>query len=297
MPRCVVVFGDVIDDILAIPRGPIRGDTDTPASIRFRAGGSAANAAAWLGSLGASVDFVGVVGRDDVARHTALLAAVGVRAHLRSHPDLPTGTIIVLVDGERRSMLTERGANADLDPDRVTDGLLDSAAVLHLTGYSLFHGSHQESFRGLIGRARARRVTVSIDPASAGFIRDYGVARFLDAIAGAGMLFPNRDEGRALTGLVEPERIACTLSERFGLVALTLGADGVLVASGGTLIAHVPAVATRTVDPTGAGDAFYAGFIHTWLDTGDPVAAANAGVQVAARALSVVGGRPDPPAR
>jgi len=44
----ILVFGDVIDDIIVVPSGPIRVDTDTPSAIRSRAGGSAANTAAWL---------------------------------------------------------------------------------------------------------------------------------------------------------------------------------------------------------------------------------------------------------
>ena len=36
----------------------------------------------------------------------------GVTPHLQIEPGLPTGTIVILVRGEERSMLTERGANA-----------------------------------------------------------------------------------------------------------------------------------------------------------------------------------------
>src|ERR1700712_1943141 len=86
----IICFGDVIDDVVAIPDGPIRDDTDTPSSIRFRPGGSAANTAAWLGSLGAAVDFVGVVGRDDVGRHGAALDRVGAVSHLRGHDTFAT---------------------------------------------------------------------------------------------------------------------------------------------------------------------------------------------------------------
>lgn len=292
MPHRVVVFGDVIDDVLVIPEGPIRPDTDTPAATRNRPGGSAANVAAWLGSLGTPVDFVGLVGRDDAVRHSAALAAFGVEPHLRAHPELSTGSIVVLVEGEGRSMLTDRGANAALDPDAVTDAMLEAADLLHLTGYSLFHSGREDAFRRLIARAKERGVAVSVDPASAGFLLDYGPARFLDAITGADLLFPNLDEGTALTGLADPERIGRALSERVGLVALTLGPAGVLMAQQGQPVGVVPAVETRTVDPTGAGDAFCAGFIHAWLAGADPIGAAEAGVRLAATALAVIGGRP-----
>jgi sugar/nucleoside kinase (ribokinase family) len=80
MPRAdrVLVFGDLIDDIIVVPRGPIRSDTDTPSDIRSRAGGSAANTAAWLAQAGADVTFAGRCAQADVARHAALLEAAGV---------------------------------------------------------------------------------------------------------------------------------------------------------------------------------------------------------------------------
>lgn len=281
----IVCFGDVIDDVVVVPDGPIRDDTDTPSSIRFRPGGSPANTAAWLASLGAPVDFVGVVGSGDSARHAAALP--GVTAHVREHAALPTGTIVVIVAGERRSMLTSRGANAALEPRDVTDSLLANAAVLHLTGHALLNDAGADGFGALVSRARSAGVAVSVSPGSAGFIADYGVAAFRAAIAGASILFPSLDEGRLLTALDDPAEIAAALAIDFPVVVLTLGAEGVLV-NGVT----VPAVRTSIVDPTGAGDAFCAGFLDEWVRSGDALAAARAGVTVAARAVEAIGARP-----
>lgn len=290
-PRRIVCFGDVIDDIVAIPRGPIRDDTDTPSSIRFQAGGSAANTAAWLGELGATVDFFGTVGQGDLDRHGRLLADGGVRAHLFGYEGIPTGTIVVIVEGERRTMLTERGANSLLDPKWVTDELLAETAVVHITGHCLLNDAGPDAVSELIARAKWAGVTVSVDPGSAGFIADYGVAKFLDAVAGADILFPSLDEGRLLVGRETPELIAAGLGERFPTVVLTLGTAGVSVWREG-LSMTVPAVETSVVDPTGAGDAFCAGFLAEWVESGDLEASAHAGSLVASRAVGVIGGRP-----
>lgn len=286
MPDRIICFGDVIDDVVAIPVGPIRDDTDTPSSIRFRAGGSAANTAAWLGSLGAPVDFVGSVAAADVDRHTALLP--NVAAYLRADADLPTGTIVVIVEGERRAMLTERGANGKLDPADVTDAMLDAAAVLHIAGHALLNDL---GIGDLIARAHAAGTSVSVAPGSAGFIADFGVDAFLSQIAGADILFPSLEEGRLLTGLSDPEAVALALPAE--TVVLTLGRDGVAVAHGG-VVTFVEAVTVPVVDPTGAGDAFCAGFLDQWVRTGDPVVSARAGALVASRAVGVIGGRPLP---
>ncbi len=286
----IVVFGDVIDDIVVVPREAIRPDTDTPSSITRRAGGSAANTAVWLGSLGASVDFVGIVGRDDLGRHGALFRQAGVTPHLTGHPSLATGTIVILVSGEVRSMLTERGANAVNDPASVTDDVLANAAVLLITGHSIYGAADIAPFVRLIARARAAGVAVAVSPGSAGFLLDFGVEAFLSAVSGTTILFPSLDEGRLLTGLHDADSIAAKLAESFDLVVMTLGADGAVVA--GSASGRVPAIAAHVVDPTGAGDAFSAGFLASWVTDRDALRAAEDGVRVAARAIAIIGGRP-----
>lgn len=287
----IIAFGDVIDDVVAMPYGAIRPDTDTAASIGFRAGGSAANTAAWLGSLGAKVDFVGVVGAYDFERHTGLLERAGVTSHLRAHPTLTTGTIVIIVEGEHRTMFTERGANTELDPVDVTTELLANASVLHLTGHSLLNSAGSEGFTALVARAKKAGARVSVDPGSAGFIADYGAEKFLAAISGAALLFPSLEEGRVLTGLTDPAEIVAKLAETFPTVVLTMGAGGVVIAHDGTTLT-VPAVNSPVVDPTGAGDAFCAGFLNEWMRSGDLARSASAGAKVASRAVGVIGGRP-----
>ena len=292
MRERIIVFGDVIDDVVVVPHGEIRDDTDTVSSIRLLPGGSAANTASWLGSLAREVDFVGCVGTADVERHGLLLRAASATPHLSAHAELPTGTIVVIAQGERRTMLTERGANAALDPAAVTERMLASATLLHLTGHVLRNSAGVDGVRSLIDRARQAGVTVSIDPGSAGFIHDYGPSRFLDALEGADLLFPSRDEGTILTGLVEPRLIAARLGEMFATVILTLGADGVVAIHGGDVTVH-PATPVTTIDPTGAGDAFTAGFLDDWLRYHDVSSAVRNGAQLAARAVRTMGGRPD----
>jgi sugar/nucleoside kinase (ribokinase family) len=292
--RRIVVFGDVIDDIIVVPHGPVKVDDDTPSSVRHRAGGSAANAATWMASVGAAVDFVGLVAAEDVVRHSELLAAAGVTPHLGAHPKLPTGAIVVIVDQQNRTMLTERGANAELDPDAVSGDLLAGACLLHFSAYSIFDAADLEPYRRMIRRAAALGVAVSVDPGSARFLASFGVERFLRLIDGVSILFPNLEEGRILTGLDQPGEIVSALSDRFELVALTLGETGALVGRRGERPVHAAAIDAAILDSTGAGDAFAAGFLANWAGSGsaDVAAAADAGVRLAARAVSVIGGRP-----
>ncbi|HYJ51517.1 MAG TPA: PfkB family carbohydrate kinase [Microbacterium sp.] len=279
-PGSILVVGDVIDDTVVIPSGPIQPDTDTISVIRRVPGGSAANSAAWLAALGADVTFVGAVNVADVDRHVALLP--GVDARLQA-VDTATGAIIVLVQGADRSMLTDRGANADLDFAAIPDELL--RAHVHLTGHSMA-ASDGAAFATFLRRAKSAGATVSVSPGSVAYIDALGAARFGEVIAGADVLFASLAEGAALAGTSDPAEMAARVDA--GTLVLTLGADGVRVDG-----EHVPAVTAPVVlDPTGAGDAFCAGFLAHWLRDGDAVAAARAGAEVAARAVGLVGGRP-----
>ena len=102
----------------------------------------------------------------------------------------------------------------------------------------------------------------------------------------------NLDEGRLVTAEHDPDRIAQALQARFERAIMTLGAEGVLVIERGRAPVAVPAPPVRLVDPTGAGDAFAAGFLERWVHAKDAVAASEAGVFAAARAVMVMGGRP-----
>ncbi len=73
---------------------------------------------------------------------------------------------------------------------------------------------------------------------------------------------PNRLEAMKITGADSPEEAAQRLEPYFETVIVKLDADGCLIRERGvqTLVPSVPA--TDYKDSTGAGDAFYAGFLY-----------------------------------
>jgi sugar/nucleoside kinase (ribokinase family) len=288
----IVVVGDVIDDIIVRPQGTIRTDTDTPALIERHPGGSSANTAAWLGHIGADVHFFGRVGDADNARHTRELEKFGVKAHLQSDTGRSTGTIVIVVEGEKRTMLTDRGANVIFDLDTVPQDLIAVAEYLHFTGHTIIDEPKRESVVRLISRAAAHGVNVSIDPASAGFISDFGVAEFLRLCDGAHILRPNEDEARILSGLDDVEAATVNLTQLFPLVVTTCGRDGVIVGQRGEEVVRVAVEPIDVVDPTGAGDSFNAGLLAGLARGLSPIDASRAAVIVAAEAVTAVGARP-----
>ncbi|MEZ0089748.1 carbohydrate kinase family protein [Streptacidiphilus sp. EB129] len=293
----LLVVGDLVTDVVALHGKPLAPDTDTSARIAVRPGGSAANTAAWAARAGADVRLLARVGADSASWHREALADVGVRPILRIDPVRPTAVVIALVDAAgERTMVTDRGASGALGPSDWDDALLDGVARLHLSGYLLFTEAGRALAALAVGRARARGLGVSLDPASTGFLHEFGVPRFrrlLEQLGGVDLLFPNLDEARMLTDRRNPEQAACALSADWGcLVALKLGADGVLLAEDGSLLGVVPAPRGPVQDTTGAGDAFAGGYLAAALAGSTALAAAVAGCRGGAEAVSVVGGRP-----
>lgn len=290
MTSGVLVIGDVIDDVLVRPDGPLRHDTDTPSRIERVPGGSAANTAAWLAATGTAATLLATVGADDVDRCTAELARHGATALLAASPR-PTGTIVVLSQGQDRTMLTDRGANRDTAPAQATDALLAAHAHLHLTAHVLTGEDRDAGWRDLLDRAAAAGLRRSVAPGSAGLLAEYGADRFLRLVAGVEVLVASEAEAALLTGEPDPDRAARLLGEDHALVAVTLGGRGALLRSSGDG-GLVPAVPAELVDTTGAGDAWVAGLIGA-LRAGTSVQEAGAvAARLAARAVERVGARP-----
>jgi sugar/nucleoside kinase (ribokinase family) len=291
-PR-VLVVGDLIYDMLAKAEGDITLGTDTFVPIRVAAGGSGANAAAWLAHSGVETRFVGRVGDDVFGRFLeGEMERSGVESYLARDPSLPTGKVFVLVDGAgERTMITDRGAGDALIPSDLPETLF-AGGHLHLSGYTLSGGSRRETALKALRLARAARMTVSVDPSSVALLGSVGPDRFLEWTRGADLLFPNLTEGSVLTGEEDPDRILEKLLAYYPAVVLKLGPDGAVYADTGGDHLREPAVPVGVEDTTGAGDAFSAGFLAAWLDGGPPAEALRRGAGLAGRAVGRVGARP-----
>ncbi|GAA1957878.1 carbohydrate kinase family protein [Kitasatospora viridis] len=291
----LLVIGDVVTDIVARHRAPLAAQTDTAARISVQPGGSAGNTAAWAVSSGCrEVRLLARVGADSADWHRSALTAAGVSAHLVVDQRLSTGVVIALVDSAaERSFVTDGGAAAALCTADWLPGLLAGAGLLHLSGYLFFPPAGRELARLAIHEARAAGVPVCVDPASTGFLTELGTASFWATAADVDLLLPNLAEARLLSGEQDPEAAARALSHRVGTAVVKLGPDGAVAARDGAVIARAPGTAARAVDSTGAGDAFAGGYLTALLAGADQQRALAAGCLAGARAVEVVGGRPE----
>ena len=155
MPGCLAVVGDLVEDVVVWPEGPVQPGSDTPAQVFRSRGGSAANGAAAAAPY-VPARFLGCVGADASGdRLVAELRAAGVdvRAQRRGR----TGTVVVVVDafGER-TFFPDRVAAADLDV--LGPGALDGVSLLHVPAYGLLGGRTPTALHALLVLAGTRKV-------------------------------------------------------------------------------------------------------------------------------------------
>ncbi len=291
----VLVIGDVITDIIVIPEGPMVRGSDRRATIRQRPGGSGANQAAWLGSLGVPVKFVSRVAASDLEANVAYFRSRGVEPLLTGDPDAPSGVLISIVDADgERSFLTDRGANLNLGEQDLPEKLLEGIDLLLISGYSFFTPGPRAAVMALLRAARERKIATAVDPASVGFLREVGPESFLKWTQGSGTIFANLDEALELTGSVDLNLQMQTLGRFYNRVVIKRGVAGAAVGGRNGVQLAMPSPPSEVIDTTGAGDAFAAAFLAAELG-GKPIEAClRAGIDAGARAVTELGGQPGP---
>ena len=290
-PPLIHVIGEVMVDVIAITSSPPAPGSDAQANVSDQDGGSAANVAAWLADLGAPVELIARVGTDAPGDGAVeRLAAAGVVLSIQRDPDRATGRCVVIVtpDGER-TMFPDPGANAHLAHFETHTWL--TGEHLHASGYSLLREGSRAAILGALERARAGGLTVSVDASSEAPLRHLGPETFLGWLEEGDLLFANAAEARALTGGATPEAAVAALVER-GLVAVVKRGSAGALAGAGNARWSVPAAPADARDTTGAGDAFAAGFLASWTRDRDIEEALRLATRLAARAVTLQGGRP-----
>jgi len=217
-------------------------------------GGSAANIALALARLGEKVRLIGCVGRDPLADIALTeLAREGVDVSGVCRADAPTGTVVVIVEGGEKRMISHPGANTALNREIVVTGCAGSSHI---------HVSSNRVEVAEWGAEAAAEHGATYSLTIRHGIARLGLRRITRILSLAEMVFANAVEARELTGL-GPAEAAETLSTEFGLEAVvTAGPNGAYIGRRG-LVAWVPAMrAPAIVDATGAGDVYAAAYIY-----------------------------------
>jgi len=256
-------------------------------------GGSAANTAAGLASLGGSAAFMGKVHDDKLGEiFTHDIRAAGVAYDVAPATVGPaTGMCMIMVSPDaERTMATHLGAGALLYAEDVDAERCRQAKVVYLEGYMVGLDAPAAAVAKAVQSCHlgGGRFALSLsDP--------YWVnlkAAALDALLdGVDILFGNEDEVTAMAG-ADLDGALSELARRCDLVVVTRGAKGSIVVAEGTTIEVDAHPADHVIDTTGAGDLYAAGFLYGLINDYKPSECAELASLAAAEVIGHLGARP-----
>ena len=267
-PRITVVGSNMVDLITYVDRMPKEGETIEAPRFEMGFGGKGANQAVAAALLGAEVCMVTKVGDDLFGPNTKRnFERYGIdTTFVESVPGVSSGVAPIFVDrSSHNSILIIKGANAHLlpqDVDRAKDRILASDMVIMQLEVALETVYHTIALCGTKG------VPVILNPAPADPTLD------VKKIRGVSLFAPNETELQTLTGMstgtLDDVKAAgrSLLKKGLAKIVVTLGDKGCLLLSADAE-KLVPAFRVKSVDTTGAGDAFIGCFATYYGETGD----------------------------
>ncbi|HEV7742877.1 MAG TPA: ribokinase [Pseudolysinimonas sp.] len=269
----IVVLGSAnMDLVVRQPRLPHPGETMFGSSFDTIPGGKGLNQAVAAARAGGDVGFLGAIGRDafgDALRQC--LQNDGIDTSGLTEVDAPTGTAhISVLDGGENAIVVVSGANASLPGlDRESRHRIEAARYL----VAQFERPIDLITDAFV-LAHGLGITTVLTPAPVTTV-DPELLKLTD------ILIPNAAEACELAGVADETAAAIALSRSAGLVVMTRGSRGALVARDGAVVTEVAPRKVEAVDTTAAGDTF-AGVLVAFLAEGATLERALEAATVAA---------------
>jgi sugar/nucleoside kinase (ribokinase family) len=266
-----VVGHTAIDHISQVHSLPPRNGSATITDRKIFFGGGAANIAAGIARLGEAVTLVSAVG-DDFAgsEYERWLDNLKVERQFFTVPGTHTATAFMFTD--------ESG-------DQITFFEWGASEVFRVSEPAAFPFVHMATADPVFNVKVAERAGFSsFDPGQD--LHRYN-ANQLDAIfSRISLLFANQHEVEGMCRILGIDRNA--LIEKVPMAVFTQGAQGsTLYYEGGE--EHIPAIPVQMTDPTGAGDAYRAGFLTTYVQGLPPSVCCRVGSVCASFIVEVPG--------
>ncbi len=313
--KSILGIGNALTDILAVlpddsllktyhlPKGSMQHvDMETgdkiwaalkPLGVKYVAGGSAANTISCTSIFGMPSSFIGKIGDDELGLlFKSDQEQYGVNTRLFKSPH-SSGRSMVFVSGgnAERTFAVYLGAALDLVPEDLKPEYFEGYDYFHIEGYLV---QNQALIRKAVKLASEAGCIISIDMASynvvesnEAFLHDI-VDKYVDIV------FANETEAKAFTKMSDPVEALREISRHCSTAIVKVGKDGSWVRSGEEEY-HIDAWPAETIDATGAGDTYAAGFIYAH-SIGMPLkVCGEIGSIIAAKVVEVIGTKIDIP--
>jgi fructokinase len=267
-----------------------------------------------LEHLGFDTAFIGKVGADmygDFLRKTLVPNDVNCEGLISDQNAFTTLAFVGLDEKRERSFAFARkpGADTQLESQEVNKRIIQDSRVFHIGSLSLTDEPAHTATYDEIKIAKSAKCVMSYDPNyRAGLWPSVEIAARMMRSVLPYMDLVKMSEGECtlLTGYSDPKMAAAEIVKGGASVCtVTLGAAGAYVKTG-TGDASVPTFPANIIDTTGAGDAFWGGFLAAFLQFGiapndisvqEAKMMARTGNAVASLCVSKHGGIPSMPLR
>ncbi len=243
-----------VDFIMKVPRISEADDEVDVEEVKISLGGSASNFAVGLSRAGVDVGIMARIGADEYGDFAALkLEEEGVKTDRLLKIPGSTGMAFIAVDnvGER-SIYTSMGANAQFKLEKEDIDYIRGSKLLHVTGM----------YKEVVEEVVKHAPQVSLNPGTV--LSSYGIDDLKGIIQKADILFLNKKEAALLTGKNFHDGAGELVDMGVPLVVVTCGKQGAQLYTQDEVI-YSPTSEIDTLDTTGAGDAFAAGFISGYI--------------------------------
>lgn len=260
--------------------------------VQYVAGGSAANTISGTAIFGMPSSFIGKVGDDELG---SLFRQAQQQNGIKSNLLIGTAAsgramVFITAPNADRTFATYLGAALQLEPEDLKPEYFDGYDYLHIEGYLV---QNQRLFRRALKIGREKGMTISLDMASYNvvesnnaFLQDV-VKNYIDIV------FANETEAKAFTHK-GPEEALDAIAEMCDIAVVKIGKDGSLVKSGDEKY-MIEAWPADTIDATGAGDCYAAGFLYAHANGMPLKTCGEVGSVLAAKVVEVIGTKVDIP--
>jgi fructokinase len=266
----VLTIGEMVVDFISDEKTDTLSNATT---FRRYLGGSPANIAVYVSKLGGTSAVIAKTG----------IGAFGqfLKSELQRHGvvtdyllmDHRTHTTVIFVSSTHATPDFEEFRSGDylIRPEEVSEEAISRTSVVHASTFALSREPCRSAVIRAFREAREGGKIVSLDPNYSRRVwPDYKEAKRVigEAYRYVDVTKPSADDARRVFGPGHQPEEYIEMFHDLGAetVVFTMGAEGNLISEGGKITAHVPSRPVEVVDATGAGDAFWAGFLTATHD-------------------------------
>jgi len=265
----VLAIGETVVDLISLKHTESLLDAH---SFRKYAGGAPANLATNVARLGGKAAIVSKIGAGPFGQFLKdeFDKAGVITDHLVMTPDLNSTVIFIARTAGTAESQALRDADYKLRPDEISYEAIRRARIVHASAFALSREPCRFAVEEAFRIAKSSGKIVSLDP-------NYNPPVWPNQEEAASVLSrlfayvtitkPSLDDAQRLFGAGRAPEWYIDQYQAMGpkVIVLTMGSKGVFISDRNGLV-HVPARKIEVVDATGAGDAFWSGFLMALLD-------------------------------